>query len=369
VTTQRWPFHRTLGLAISVVLISCAAPADPSATTDATAVEKTAMDQTTVENTTVARAVAVREALPTVVPNPETVRWYVPAQNPVGFRLVSAGRFLVAGCGPTADCIADVPAASLTYSTDDATVNRSVSINQTAVKQDAPNVRIDGATEKTIGGRQVEVLDGGSDGFPSYTVVWITPDGLDIRIETRGIALDKIESIITSLSAREPGDWANLIHVQPPVGRCLDAQAQVAPTVLLAGWQRFVLTAHPSGTCEAFPFLMMSLGRAPGPGNESGSLVTIVTQPASLAAVTATEPSTDPLTAPIYGNRLVFRVGTVIVDVHGNADEKSLRSIAASIRPLSNDEWAGLIAEIKPPPNPSPRGRPEIIARHGYHLE
>jgi hypothetical protein len=354
---QRWPFHRGLGVAISVVLVSGAAPADRSATTDATAAEQTSIDKTTIDNTTVARAVPKREAPPTAVPNPEAMRWYVPDQNPVGLRLVSAVRSLVAGCGPTADCIADVPAASLTYGTDDATVNRSVSINQTAVKQDAPKVRIDDATEETIGGRDIEVLDRGSAGFPSYIVVWATPDGLDIQIQTNGVVWDKVVAIIMSLTVREPDGWANLVHVQSPVGRCLDAQAQVAPTLLLAGWKRFVLTAHPSGTCEAFPFLMISLGRAPAPGNESGTLVTIVTQPASLGAATATEPSTDPLTAPIYGNRLVFRVGTVIVDVHGNADENSLRSIAASIRPLSNDDWAELVAEIQPPSSPQPNRR------------
>jgi hypothetical protein len=343
---QRWPFYGALGVALSVVLVSCAAPGDRHAT----ALEKTAMATSTVQNTTVASAISDREAPPTAVPNPETMRWYLPDQDPPGLRLVRASRSLVAGCGPTADCIADLPMATLTYSTDDATVNRSVTVNQTAVKPNAPKVLIDGATEQTIGARHIEVLDGSSDGFPSYIVVWATPDGLDIHIQTSGIAWANVVAIITSLSVREPGDWANLVHVQSPVGRCLDAQAQVAPTLLLTGWNRFVLTAQPSGTCEAFPFLMMSLGRAPGPGNESGTLVTIVTQPASLASSTGTP--TDPLTIPIGDKRLVFRFGTVVVDVHGNADENDLRSIAASMRPLSNDEWANLVAEIKPPPKP-----------------
>jgi hypothetical protein len=342
---RRWPFYRALGVALSVVLVSCAAPGDRHAT----ALEKTAMSTSTVD-IAVASAISDPEAPPTAVPNPEAMRWYLPDKDPLGLRLVGASRSLVAGCGPTADCIADVPAATFTYSTDDATMHRSVSINQTALKPNAPKVRIDGATEQTLGGRHIEVLDGSADGFPSYNVIWTTPDGLDIHIQTSGIAWDNVVAIITSLSVREPSDWANLVHVQPEVGRCLDAQAQVAPTLLLAGWNRFVLTAQPSGTCEALPFLMMSHRRAPGPGNESGTLVTIVTQPASLASTTATP--TDPLTAPIGNNRLVFRFGTVIVDVHGNANENDLRSIAASIRPLSNDEWADLVAEIKPPPKP-----------------
>ena len=48
---------------------------------------------------------------------------------------------------------------------------------------------------------------------------------------------------------------------------------------------------------------MMSLVRAAAAGEDHGTFVTIVTQPASTAVVPAGPIPTDPLTAPVDGGR------------------------------------------------------------------
>ena len=135
--------------------------------------------------------------------------------------------------------------ATVTYGTDDATANRALTITETRVGRAGPRVRLDRATMRTIGDRQVELLDHGAAGFPAYTVVRAAPDGVDVGLGAGGISWDDLAAIIASLDHSGTGRVVDAATRKATSRTVLDAAAQVAPAALLAGWQRFVLTAPP----------------------------------------------------------------------------------------------------------------------------
>ena len=199
----------------------------------------------------------------------------------------------------------------------------------------------------TASTRRVNVRELDSGPTAIVEVRWMEPDIGSVWLPAVGLGWDAVAAVITGLGPVDPSAMPVLVP-PPPVPRCVDAHAQLAPTLLPPGWKRFVLMAQPSGSCGQYPFVMMSIVTPE-------TLVTIVTTPAddmvlqSGQAVTVGsgtgrfEPGSW---EPGVGGRLTIIVDTVLVDVHGNADVDMLRAVAESVRAQTDDEWADLVAAV-----------------------
>ena len=148
-------------------------------------------------------------------------------------------------------------------------------------------------------------------------------------------------------------------EVQTPTQACVDATSQIAPDYLPEGWQRFVLQIQPTGSCGQPIYLMMSVV-LPGTVEAPGTLVTVITAPAS----TATPQPGDPVV--VNGRSGTLRqetmadgqpasslsivIDTVAVEAHGNVDPQQLQDIVATMRPFDDVEWAELVNSVQQPP-------------------
>ncbi len=284
--------------------------------------------------------------------DPLTISWMVPSVPPPALRLSEARREAVAECGPTLDCMRSVPSATLAYEPEDPASGRHLQIAQTWPRPD--NVflgLLPGGVERTMAGRTVLATEAGEGAFRWIQVTWTEDNDLVVDINAFGITWDELTSIVDTLAVTDPSAWPT---PPPAPGRCVDATTRYAPALIPAGWERVVLQAQPSGTCDVEPYLFMSLvlpGTAAGPG----TLVTIVTTPFSTPL-----PAGEPIT--INGNdgtlvvgtmgdgtptsAITLRIGVVAVDAHGTADVATLRSIVESIELFDDAEWAQLVSEV-----------------------
>ena len=283
--------------------------------------------------------------------------WLVPSTPPPLLRLVDASIAQAADCGLADDCAATVATASLTYDTDDPALHRSLHIVQSRPRAETPQAQpIDNAPQRAVGTRSVHVIETGD--FGVIEAAWTEPTGDLVRIEALGIDWPDLAAIIGDLQPIDEALWPG-IDTQEPIGRCVDARSQRAPTVIPPGWQSFVLQAQPSGSCGQYPFLMVSLV-LPGSPDAPGILVTITTSSVSEVTPQPGEPVVvDGQTGTIQefttadgqlASSINIVLDTVAVDAHGNVDSDQLVAIVAGMQPVSDNDWAALVSSVAQPP-------------------
>lgn len=320
---------------VSVVMVACGDPAtDPAAAPPAIS----------------------NESGPAATGSISGEAWLLPSDQPDGLRLVAATSGIEPSCGLADDCDVTAPTARLSFDTDDAAARRSLLVVQTYPAADLRTATLAGADERAAGERAVQVVEQGEGSSAFVDAGWVEPDGPVVSVRAVGLDWDEVAAIIADLELSGPDAWADLV-VLPTLGHCVDAGSRLAPTLLEPGWQRFVLTAQPTGTCGVYPFLMMSLV-------QPGVLVTIVTSPASEATAQPGAPivigestgtiqvSTGPDGSPATSISIV--IGSVAVDAHGAVDRPVIEAIVASMELLDEAAWNELVESVEvPPPNPS----------------
>ena len=68
-----------------------------------------------------------------------------------------------------------------------------------------------------------------------------------------------VAAVIAGMRRVDPSVMPVLLLPPPPVLRCVDAGTQLAPAFVPPGWKRYVLEAHPTGSCGQYPFVMLSV--------------------------------------------------------------------------------------------------------------
>jgi hypothetical protein len=194
-----------------------------------------------------------------------------------------------------------------------------------------------------MAGRTVLAIESGEGTSRRIRLTWTDANDLVVDIFASGISWEELSTTVESLEPTDPSAWPTPVVVP----HCVDATTQYAPALIPDGWERFVLQAQPTGTCDVAPYLFMSLV-LPGTSAGPGTLVTIVVNPA--VTVVADEVAGD-VTEGIAadGSRAtsaIVQIGGVTIDLHGNADAETLRAIVASIVPFSDAEWAQLVSEV-----------------------
>lgn len=160
-------------------------------------------------------------------------------------------------------------------------------------------------------------------------------------------------SVTTASADGTPAPIAPATTAAPP---CVGASMQWAPPLPSDAWQQFVLEAAPTGTCGVTTVLMMSLV-IPESADAPGTLVTLVSVPAELAAPRAGTPiEIDGRPATVRASvgtngepatTIIAQFGDVVIDAHGYVDEATLRQVVTSIRQLDDAAWAELVAGVE----------------------
>lgn len=281
--------------------------------------------------------------------DPRSVAWLVPTNVPPGLRLIVARRELTGEChGAADDCAATAASAQLRYESTDWRVTRTLSMGELRPTT-PPDLAdpIETAPVRPAGPRTVHVIAGRAGPGNQIEARWNEPTGIAVQISATGLSWDVVAAYIGALAANDPASFTE-VDVPPSNEPCVGPTLQMAPTPTPDGWNRFVLDARPTGSCGTGLLLMMSFV-LPGTIDQPGTLVTIVTQPAtdSTPASMTGEPATvGPYRATVETSRLYVLAGDVVVDIHGNATTEQLRAIAETIRPLDDAEWAELVAAI-----------------------
>ncbi len=289
--------------------------------------------------------------------SPDDVGWLSTMSPLDGLRLTSATRDLAVDCPPNASCTGPgtIPVATLSFGTDDLTASRTLNITQ--FFDDSTFQVIERTTDgeqRVIGSRSVTISEQGTPEAPFITAGWDEPGGFAVELSASGLSLDTVEALIGSLEPTEPSGWP-VLEVQEPLTPCVDAGTQYAPATVPPGWNRFVLEAQPTGTCNVTTVLFMSLVE-PGTEQEPGALVTFV----SAAASTTTpqpgqaieingHPAVIQESTGDDGNAstvIYLTIGDVVVDGHGNVDRDTLEALMASITAFDDEQWAQLVNEI-----------------------
>jgi len=282
---------------------------------------------------------------------------------PPGVLLIEAVRQLVGDCGP-ASCVATLPSASLLYDTDDLAHRRSLSIVQTApsVTGIAPLSDITNGQETILGNRNVVAEDySRTPPIPTILAEWREPNGTTVRVRAIGYSWPELDAVVTGLTPLPASQWPGH-EVQDRLGRCVDANSRYGPTVVPDGWTHFVLQIQPTGSCETWPFLAISLVQ-PGTDLAPGKLVTIVVTPATEASYASGEivsingnKATMSETVGPQGitSQIDFTIAAVAINAHGNVDANTLQQIASTIGPIDDAQWAqlGATTNLSPPTTP-----------------
>jgi len=289
----------------------------------------------------------------TSLPSPDQVRWLAPPDDVDGLRLVEARRELVADCGPVDDCALTLPASTLRFDTADLTTARSLSLHQRLAGSGSfEQVPLPGEP-RTVGVRGVIVDEQGPPELPYVVAAWSEPGDIDVELQAN-LPWTEVEAFIASLRPVDAEAWPG-IDVDEPLGRCVGERTQYAPAEVPEGWGRFVLEAAPVGTCDVGSFLFMSLV-IPGTLDQPGTLVTVISSPASAGPITAGEP-VDVNGATAYleetvqsdgspASSIFMEVGDARIGAHGNVNPATLIELMGTVRLLDDDEWSQLVAEI-----------------------
>jgi hypothetical protein len=347
----------TLLACVALVGAGCGVPPDQTTAVTAAPSDRVSMSTALLTSSTSPSPTppGTAENGPNAWADPTSIDWMVPSADPPALRLIAARRELVSGCEPTVDCIATVPSATLAYDTDDLTARRSLQVVQTlpTTADSGFGVVPDGA-ERTLGNRTVTAVEQGDPSQPYIAVAWTEAEGLTVDIVAIGLLWDELAGVVATLTRTDPADWPSA-KVQEPLGRCVDARSQYAPTIIPDGWQRFVLEAQPNGACGVATFLMMSLV-IPGTADGPGTLITFVTGPASEATPQPGEHITingNPATLQVLtaadgtpAASIDMLIGDVAINAHGNVDSTVLSELVATVGPLSDTQWAQLVSEI-----------------------
>jgi len=284
-------------------------------------------------------------------PAPDEPLWLAPTSSPRGLRLVGATLGLVPGCGPEDNCEVLAPGARLVYDTDDLAVARSAQVTQSIPDPRSVDPATFGDLERRIGGRDVTMRDFGDDSVVAE-LTWTEPNGIVVTIGTLGLTADDLDALVASFQPTEPDQWP-ASEVLEPLRRCVDETTRYAPTLIPEGWNRVVLDAQPTGTCDVDSFLWMSLV-------EPGTMVNLTVAPSTRAS----EQPGD--TIMINGRPAVLdtvedsngmpqssidmRIGPVTVSAHGNVTPEVLGEIMSSVGPIGETEWSQLVDEIATEP-------------------
>jgi|GEM_PF-5252587 len=292
---------------------------------------------------------------PSTLPSPDDVMWLSTPDPIDGVRLTAATRELVADCGPDGNCPGTIPQATLVFDKDDLADARTIVVTQFFDAFEIAPVERTTGEERTIGARTVTITSQGTGDTPHIAAGWDEPDGYAVEIRTTGMTIDAVEAIIESLVPTEPDQWP-LLDVSEPVTPCVDESTRYAPAIIPDGWNRFVLDASPTGTCNVSTVLFMSLVE-PGTEQAPGTLVTFVTMPASATTAqpgeaieidgrpAVVQESTGPDGRP--QTAIYLTIGAVVVDGHGNVDRTTLEELMATIVPFDEPQWAALVDEIE----------------------
>lgn len=291
---------------------------------------------------------------PEVPADPLTLPWLAPVEPPCGLALVEARRELAAPCGPTDDCDLTMPQATLRYRSADPAVFRHVELVQQLGNASAGADYDDPGEVVTLAGREVTIHTTEDE---LTTAIWAEPLGT-VTAPALSITLEELGEFIASLAPYEPAEWpGDEVDVPEPI--CVDDTTRYAPTALPEGWQRFVLDIAPDGACDVAPFLFMSLV-VPGTEAAPGTLVTFVIGPSGGAlpagdgdvTMVGDHPAalwtaTDPVRGEV--STVVFEIGDVVIDAHGDADVATLIALAESVELVDIATWEQLAAELQAP--------------------
>ena len=265
---------------------------------------------------------------------------------------------------PVSCCVATLPSASLLYDTDDLARRRSLSIVQTAptVTGIAPLSDITNGQEMILGNRNVIAEDySQTPPIPTILAEWREPNGNTVRVRAIGYSWSELDAVVAGFTPLPANQWPGA-DLQERLGRCVDAGSRYGPTVVPEGWTHFVLQIQPTGACETWPFLAISLVQ-PGTDLASGKLVTIVVTPATEAGYASGEiVSINGIEATIsetvgpqgIASQIDFTVDAVAINAHGNVDANTLRQIASTIGPIGETQWAQLAATTNANPSTTP---------------
>ena len=286
-------------------------------------------------------------------PAPDDVHWLAPAIAPSGLRLVEARRDLAAGCGELEDCLLEVPAAELVYDTDDLAVHRSARITQTLPETGDAQAEQLGGVAGRVGDREVIWRDYGP-GDTGVDLQWTEPTGIVVFISSLGLSTEDLEAVAESLRPIAPNAWPGADVVEP-LEPCVDDTTRFAPTVLPDGWVRYVLDAHPDGSCRVDTFLWMSFVE-PGTADGPGTLVNIVVTPASTsidesgeAILVGDHPAllhTSEQPDGTVDSSIDMKLGAATINAHGSVSPETLVEIMSSVELLDAAEWSVLVGEI-----------------------
>ncbi|MGB3733951.1 MAG: hypothetical protein WA964_03265 [Ilumatobacter sp.] len=280
-----------------------------------------------------------------------------PSTPPLGLRLVSERRQLIADCGPLDDCLGTIPFAGLQFDTDDPTTARTLFLWM----QGEPTERAETIGPAPVGNTiqirdRAVVIEAVDVEASAWHARWTDPAGYIVDIRATGLSEEQLIDFVGSLTATSPDAWPNG-PIEPPAGRCVDDRTRAAPTFQDEGWSRHIIEAAPVDGCDAGVFLFMSFV---APSDVlGGGLVTIVTQPALGSSVQPGDPividgnlgtisGPDPL-GPAQSHPITFVSDALFVDVHGTAPVETLVRIAESIEPVDEATWAEIVASIDTP--------------------
>ncbi|MEP4682580.1 MAG: hypothetical protein ABJ201_04315 [Nisaea sp.] len=253
------------------------------------------------------------------------------------------------------DCEATVPGSILSFDTADPTVSQSMSIAQTLETEFGFVEQVAQNGEERVAGRRIIQVDEqlGPESTSYIAAHWSEPDGVAVNVQAVNVSWETLRRVIADLDFVDAENWPALT-VNTPLSICVDERTQYAPGVVPEGWERFVLEAQPSGTCDVSTFLFMSLV-APGTPEEKGTLVTFVSSPGSAGTVAGGEPidinGIEGRLEESIGadgtpsSRITMQIREVIIGAHGNIDPATLQEFMSSIQLLDEAEWSQLVSE------------------------
>lgn len=286
--------------------------------------------------------------------DPETIEWLALGDVPESMVLTQAVRRFAADCGPDDSCFATLPSAVASYSAVDAPDARGLLISQYL---SMPSARADGEASgvgRSIGERFVEAAPPDRGGVVRLT--WTEPNGMFVELNAFGFSDAELDAVVSAMAPVPPSDWPGA-EIVDPFTTCVGDTTRFAPTAVPDGWVRYVLSAEAEDACTTGALLTMSLV-VPGTASGPGTLVTFATTSRATSG-TGGDPIEigewqGSIRAETMGDgreayRATLDLDAVRVSGHGNVDRATLLELMASVRLLTEDEWAQLVAEIAGP--------------------
>lgn len=286
-------------------------------------------------------------------------RWLLPTTPPVQLTLAAGTVEPGVDCPESVDCIgpATLRTASLDYRTPGTPA--SVSFHQVEVGDTPLDPPI--GTEATIAGRRIRVVEGlvTGTGYAAFELAWNERPNLAVRVEAFGLSRTDLEAFVAGLVPASQRTLEDLVATAPqPEEPCVGPAQLLAPTVVPAGWQRFVLSAQPLDACSPAPVLALSLV------NPGAAMVTIITrldtggqilpgQPAQMGRRTVRiergeQPALDSA-QPRPTARVFFSEAELVVELSAtNVADEELASIVDGIAPVDAPTWATIVAAVQP---------------------